>query len=49
MPGFDVLATAMNGANAQFIAQLYAKWISAPDSVDPDFASLFSALYDEAK
>jgi 2-oxoglutarate dehydrogenase E1 component len=49
MPGVDVIATAMNGANAQFIAQLYAKWISAPDSVDPDFAALFSALDDEAK
>ncbi|MDR3521045.1 MAG: 2-oxoglutarate dehydrogenase E1 component [Acidocella sp.] len=49
MPGFDMLATAMNGSNAQFIAQLYAKWVSAPDSVDPDFASLFAALNDEAK
>jgi 2-oxoglutarate dehydrogenase E1 component len=49
MAGVDVIATAMNGANAQFIAQLYAKWISAPDSVDPDFAALFAALDDEAK
>jgi 2-oxoglutarate dehydrogenase E1 component len=49
MAGVDVIATAMNGANAQFIAQLYAKWVSAPDSVDADFASLFAALDDEAK
>jgi 2-oxoglutarate dehydrogenase E1 component len=49
MAGIDVLATAMNGSNAQFIAQLYAKWVSAPDSVDPDFASLFAALDDESK
>jgi 2-oxoglutarate dehydrogenase E1 component len=49
MAGVDVIATAMNGANAQFIAQLYAKWVSAPDSVDPDFAALFAALDDEAK
>ncbi|HQT62990.1 MAG: 2-oxoglutarate dehydrogenase E1 component [Acidocella sp. 20-57-95] len=49
MAGFDVLATAMNGANAQYIAQLYAKWVSAPNSVDADFASLFEALNDEAR
>ncbi len=49
MAGVDVLATAMNGANAQFIAQLYAKWISAPQSVDPDFAVLFASLDDEAR
>ena len=49
MAGVDVIATAMNGANAQFIAQLYAKWVSAPDSVDPDFAALFAALDDDSK
>jgi 2-oxoglutarate dehydrogenase E1 component len=49
MAGIDVLTTAMNGANAQFIAQMYAKWAAAPDSVDPDFASLFAALNDEAR
>jgi 2-oxoglutarate dehydrogenase E1 component len=49
MAGVDVIATALNGANAQFIAQLYAKWVSAPDSVDADFAALFAALDDEAK
>jgi len=49
MAGVDVIATAMNGANAQYIAQLYAKWVSAPDSVDADFASLFAALDDDAK
>ena len=49
MAGVDVLASAMSGANAQFISQLYAKWVSAPDSVDPDFAALFAALNDEAR
>ena len=49
MAGVDVLATAMNGANAQFISQLYAKWVNDPNSVDPDFAALFAALNDEAK
>jgi 2-oxoglutarate dehydrogenase E1 component len=49
MAGVDLLATAMTGANAQFLAQLYAKWVSDPDSVDPDFAALFSALNDDAK
>jgi 2-oxoglutarate dehydrogenase E1 component len=49
MAGIDVLATAMNGGNAQFIAQLYAKWVSEPNAVDPDFAALFAALNDDAK
>ena len=49
MAGVDVIATAMNGANAQFIAQLYAKWVQAPNSVDPDFAALFAALDDETR
>jgi 2-oxoglutarate dehydrogenase E1 component len=49
MAGVDILATAMNGGNAAFIANLYAKWVSAPDSVDPDFAALFASLGDEAK
>jgi 2-oxoglutarate dehydrogenase E1 component len=49
MAGVDVIATAMNGANAQFIAQLYAKWVTDPASVDGDFAALFAALDDEAK
>jgi 2-oxoglutarate dehydrogenase E1 component len=49
MAGIDILATAMNGANAQFIAQLYAKWVSSPNSVDPDFAALFASLNDDAK
>ncbi|MBU6448800.1 MAG: 2-oxoglutarate dehydrogenase E1 component [Rhodospirillales bacterium] len=49
MAGVDVIATAMNGANAQFIAQLYAKWVEAPGSVDPDFAALFAALDDDGR
>jgi 2-oxoglutarate dehydrogenase E1 component len=49
MAGMDVLATAMNGGNAAFIANLYAKWVEAPDTVDQDFAALFASLGDEAK
>ena len=49
MPGFDVIASAFNGANAAFIADLYAKWVTRPGSVDPSFAELFEALNDEAK
>ena len=49
MAGVDVIATAMNGANAQFIAQLYAKWVESPHSVDPDFAALFAALDDDTR
>ncbi len=49
MAGMDVLATVMNGGNAAFIGDLYAKWVSNPESVDPDFSALFGALNDEAK
>ena len=49
MPGVDLLATAFNGANAAFIADLYARWVRDPSSVDPSFASLFEALNDEAR
>jgi 2-oxoglutarate dehydrogenase E1 component len=49
MPGVDILATAFNGANAAFIADLYAKWVENPSSVDPSFAELFSALNDESR
>ena len=49
MAGVDVLATVMNGGNAAFIEDLYAKWVNSPESIDPDFSSLFAALNDEAK
>jgi 2-oxoglutarate dehydrogenase E1 component len=49
MPGVDLLASAFNGANAAFIADLYARWVANPASVDPSFAELFGALNDEAK
>src|SRR3954468_2041275 len=49
MAGVDILATAMTGANAAFLADLYARWAEKPDSVDPSFAELFAALDDDAK
>jgi 2-oxoglutarate dehydrogenase E1 component len=49
MPGVDILATALNGGNAAFIASLYAKWVEAPGSVDASFAGLFASLNDEAR
>lgn len=49
MPGVDILATAFNGANAAFIADLYARWVRDPASVDASFATLFEALNDEAR
>ncbi len=47
MAGVDILATAFNGSNAAFIADLYARWAERPDSVDPSFAELFASLNDE--
>jgi 2-oxoglutarate dehydrogenase E1 component len=49
MAGVDILATAFNGANASFIADMYARWIADPRSVDPSFALLFESLNDEAR
>jgi len=39
----------MTGANATFLADLYARWVQAPDSVDPSFQELFAALNDDAR
>ncbi len=49
MPGADMFATALNGGNAAFIADLYARWVAAPGSVDASFAELFGSLNDEAR
>nr|WP_294553889.1 2-oxoglutarate dehydrogenase E1 component [uncultured Rhodopila sp.] len=49
MAGMDILASAFSGANAAFLAELYARWAANPSSVDPSFAELFSALNDEAR
>ncbi|MEO3472394.1 2-oxoglutarate dehydrogenase E1 component [Roseomonas sp. CAU 1739] len=49
MAGVDILATAMTGANAAYLADLYARWAEKPDSVDPSMAELFGALNDEAR
>ena len=49
MAGVDVLATAMTGANAAYLADLHARWAEKPDSVDPSMAELFAALNDEAR
>ena len=49
MAGVDILATAFNGSNAAFIADLYARWVARPDSVDSSFGELFASLNDEAR
>jgi len=49
MAGVDILATAFSGANAAFIADLYARWVADPGSVDSSFAELFESLNDEAR
>jgi 2-oxoglutarate dehydrogenase E1 component len=49
MAGIDILASAFSGANAAFLADLYARWVANPSSVDPSFADLFDAMNDEAR
>ena len=48
MAGVDLLATAFSGGNAAFLADLYARWVADPATVDPSFAELFAALDEEA-
>ncbi len=43
----DMLATALNGANIAYLADLYAQWAKDPKSVDPSFDILFSSLGDD--
>ena len=49
MAGVDVLATAFSGANAAFIAEMYARWVEDPKSVDASFAAIFDSMDDEAR
>src|SRR5271166_1571685 len=49
MAGMDILASAFSGANAAFLADLYARWVANPSSVDGSFGDLFSAMNDEAR
>jgi 2-oxoglutarate dehydrogenase E1 component len=49
MAGIDILASAFSGANAAFLADLYARWVGDPASVDSSFADLFAAMNDEAR
>ena len=48
MAGVDILATAFSGANAAYLADLYAKWVEDPNGVDPSFVELFAGLDEEA-
>ncbi|MFT9315661.1 MAG: 2-oxoglutarate dehydrogenase E1 component, partial [Acetobacter orientalis] len=47
MAASDVLATALNGANIAYLADLYARWAKDHTSVDPSFNELFDSLEDE--
>ncbi|WP_424813279.1 2-oxoglutarate dehydrogenase E1 component [Roseococcus sp. YIM B11640] len=49
MAGVDILAGAMNGANAAYLADTYARWVEDPAKVDPSFGELFAALNDDAR
>ena len=49
MPGVDALASILNGANAPYMADMYARWVSDPASVDSSFGELFGTLNDEAR
>ncbi|HZB89937.1 MAG TPA: 2-oxoglutarate dehydrogenase E1 component [Stellaceae bacterium] len=47
MPQLDQ-ATFLNGANATFIAELYARWLEDPAAVDESWRSFFADLAEEA-
>ena len=39
----------LNGANATFVAELYANYLEQPDSVDPEWGEFFATLHDDAR
>ena len=39
----------LSGANATFVAELYAKYLENPDSVDPSWREFFATLHDDAR
>ena len=49
MAGVDILATAFNGANLAYLADLYARWVANPASVDASFAELFETLGEDTR
>ncbi|MBN9508167.1 MAG: 2-oxoglutarate dehydrogenase E1 component [Alphaproteobacteria bacterium] len=49
MAGVDILASAFSGANAAFMADLYARWAADPRSVDPSFGALFEGMDEDAR
>ncbi len=48
MAGVDFLATAFSGGNAAYLADLYARWVSDPASVDPSYTDLFQQMDEQA-
>lgn len=48
MSGTDLLASVLNGGNEAYLADLYARWVKDPASVDSSFATIFEALDDDA-
>ncbi len=49
MAGVDILATAFNGGNLAYLADLYARWVASPGSVEAGFADLFETMGDDAR
>ena len=39
----------LNGANATFVAELYANYLDQPQSVDPEWGEFFATLHDDAR
>ena len=39
----------LNGANATFVAEIYAKFLENPDNVDPSWRDFFGTLHDDAR
>ncbi len=39
----------LSGANATFVAELYAKYLEHPDNVDPSWREFFASLHDDAR
>ena len=45
----STLDTILTGANATYIAELYARYLTQPGCVDPSWATVFVDLDDDSK
>ncbi|NKB48343.1 MAG: 2-oxoglutarate dehydrogenase E1 component [Alphaproteobacteria bacterium] len=49
MSSFIEQTSFLNGANATFVAEIYAKYLENPNSIDPSWQDFFATLHDDVR